>query len=1091
MVLKPEKEFLQHALTNNSFDIGSTNDALISALDHSFSYLYRLQRNLELYEELFYTTRNVIDQPDFGDYYMDYRERICVNFPIQLILPHGREKFRNSKYYKKKISYQELKTDHTMFSRFPVIIIDNHVLRDFEVSIFDDHFTAHLPFDRYFLHTKKFDKDRWEYEFVDHTTSVQVMDNSFYEDLSTNSGMLQRNSYGGTDFDRILRSYIKDSGIDLNTAIGHGTFFAVIYFGDEKLGTNLQEIVIDENGDFIVHYDKTVKDALRAYTGPLTVRFLFYRNCHKYTSYRDDGRDISKTAMIREYQDAPLSDIILIRDKEKKLYKFPIPTENFMLFRIKKENVTVESWGEMEHFPNANLQINYPNIYRIGTGDIKVGDRMNIYYFYIPPYDLYYSYMYYFYYNYLTYKWRDMDLEEIVNALFFGEIDLHEEGLFEKLNWALYGRQALLSGDEEIIEEVPDKVKDFLRVFDFVINHDIVPYHYDEVDYVRNYENDITPFEYKVGKLKSFIKDDLNILHKYVNIQNKVGNKYEFSSTEVDLEKRYREVSEGGEKFSEPMYIFPVTKPNPDIPLASRIFINGFLCSSFVYESFEFTDYIYIPVDEVPEDAYFEIEVFPAYTQKERFTFTKDQPYVDIVFESGVDVTPTLSDLFFYYGKVDTFERIPTEEFHLELISTRYTYYTDAPNTIDIAREVKNGVSKKSYYYTMDGTYYDVNDIPDKIKNLTAADVSTKLSTGELVLESGYATSNLHLIVEDEDYVTYDLVALGESTINKDNKGMNCTFLTTIRISPVVKEDMLDKEITLAIAKRPSFVNKHMTRLSFPAFNIQVDNMENIEEYTRAFKNGRIISKNRYDYTKVNGILAIQTLEKMEKGSNFAIDITPYRNRLIYYTRRISSDLVDLRGFINKPFDNKYYEVYLNGRRLNRTNIYPISACEFKLAGCHSTYNLEIYEKDRDWEYYGLDFEDYYTLSDFIRESFMEDGLREHLIDDETGEIPPNDDTEEPEPWERELDLKSVYFEIFYYNRLIPEGFVSGDLVQFSNEEMDEKYKVVDEIYHVKNALGEDVLLLNPDWYYHGKDEHRWNVYLLGNPSLDNLDEEV
>ena len=56
MVLKPTKEFLTEALTNNTFDNKSTDIGLRATLDNSFSYLYRLQKNLIPYEEFFDTT---------------------------------------------------------------------------------------------------------------------------------------------------------------------------------------------------------------------------------------------------------------------------------------------------------------------------------------------------------------------------------------------------------------------------------------------------------------------------------------------------------------------------------------------------------------------------------------------------------------------------------------------------------------------------------------------------------------------------------------------------------------------------------------------------------------------------------------------------------------------------------------------------------------------------------------------------------------------------------------------------------------------------------------------------------------------------
>ena len=148
MVVKPPKLFLQDALTNNSFSIEDTDRTLRMTLDHSFSYLYRLQRNMLIYEELFYTTRNVVPEPDYGDLWMDSREQICINFPVQLIPAQFREKFRCSKFYGTKFQYGAIVENHQLFTRLPVILIDNQVLRDFDIESYDDYFTAHLNFDR-------------------------------------------------------------------------------------------------------------------------------------------------------------------------------------------------------------------------------------------------------------------------------------------------------------------------------------------------------------------------------------------------------------------------------------------------------------------------------------------------------------------------------------------------------------------------------------------------------------------------------------------------------------------------------------------------------------------------------------------------------------------------------------------------------------------------------------------------------------------------------------------------------------------------------------------------------------------------------
>ena len=276
MVFKPSKRFLQVALTNNSFDVDATEKTLRMALDHSFSYLYRLQRNMIQYEEFFYTTRNNKEKPDFGDLYLDKRSRVCFNVPVELVTPSGRERYRHSDYYGREVDYAEFDEDHTVFPRFPVITVDGHILRSCKILLYDDFFTVILPFKRDFLYTKKFINKEWNYEYIHHTISVQIINNTLFKDLVTNLGMMRVNSYDGQSLDRIRLSYCKDNGSDPSTR-HTGTYFAVIYKKDEVLGSGLQDVEIDENGDFVIHYEENLLNELNGFTGEITIRFIFYR----------------------------------------------------------------------------------------------------------------------------------------------------------------------------------------------------------------------------------------------------------------------------------------------------------------------------------------------------------------------------------------------------------------------------------------------------------------------------------------------------------------------------------------------------------------------------------------------------------------------------------------------------------------------------------------------------------------------------------------------------------------------------------------------------------------------------------------------
>lgn len=1132
MVLKPSKEFLQEALTNNSFDVDSTDKAIRITVDHSFSYLYRLQRNMASYEEYFYTTQNVVGEPDYGDLYLDKRERVCVNFPVSLVLPQQREAFHHSKYYKGLVNYNELTKDHKLFPRLPVLLIDDMIVKDFDMEIHDDFFTAHLPFDRYFIYETYFDNKVKNYRYIEHKMSLQIINSAFFADVKTNTGMLKQNSYNGYSFDRLKVSYLNSLGLDL-TVRDKGTFFVTLFTKDSNLGTQLLDVSYDENNDVVIHYDREAIRKLQTNVGEVTVRFIYYRNLYEYIPYGFNGEDFTNTVGVRSRNGKPTSELMMAQKENGDLYQLPIPTENFLCFRTKEGYYDEWKVNERSHFPNKNLDINYPNIYRV-TRDVEPGDRLRIFYFYLPPYDLHYDYMYWFYYRYLQYKYNVTNIEEIVNKLYFGTITNKDKGnefkelismiqtrsLFKSklikedqidLSYNYIYKQLKAGVDVEKVKDdlkkilksgstgdiakdpAPKKAEEFAAIFDFIINKEITPYFYDEMDYMKKYSDKIAPLEYKVSKLKSFIKDDYNALHNYVRCQNKVGIKFEFSAHDINLKERYRTTFENGKTLPSPMYVFPVSKPDPDMQLGARIFIDGFLCATFSYMRFEFSDYIYVPVEYVKEDSYFEIEVFPCITDHSVMKFNENNPSCIVEFPSTNSITPTLSDIFFYLGEEKTLDRLPLDSFKLELVSTEYNYYKEALKKIAIYYEAIKGVPKKGKYYDNDGKCYSFEGFRLSDQDITSAEVTKRLTAGTLAADEGYEIDQDLEIVRDKEIVTYDKVAIGESIIVPDKKDVIYSCISRIRVT-LLDKTLYNKPITISIAKTPAFEGSKIPSISYPSYIIPVQNSDNIEEYTRAFRNGRLISKNRYDYTDIDGFLGIQILERLNKGETIAFDISPYRNRLVYYRRRITSDCIDLRGYINKPFDNRFYEVYINGRRLNRTNIYPFSPWEIKLGGLHSTYNLEIYEKDRDWEYYGADFEDYLTLSDFIRNAFVEEDIGDRLVHDVTGDVPPNTDEEEPLDWDRELDIVTVFYEIFYYMKLVPMRYVDPMRNDFETAEIKRKYPIIDQLYHQKNDLGEDVLFLDPNHHYEGTETsqgtHKWRTYLLGNADLSAIEIE-
>jgi hypothetical protein len=412
-------------------------------------------------------------------------------------------------------------------------------------------------------------------------------------------------------------------------------------------------------------------------------------------------------------------------------------------------------------------------------------------------------------------------------------------------------------------------------------------------------------------------------------------------------------------------------------------------------------------------------------------------------------------------------------------------------------------------YYTRDGHHYLFDGQPDADNDISGTTMSSLIVSKNMIKSedtttiSLYPTDNSMLISEDKLYVDYvNVVDDKKSIINSNNKGVNSTRLYRLKLK-LVNKDLIGKPLTLHLDKDNYFNYKELKFMNYPELDVNIIRADRVNatkdmanlgnEYIRVFKNGRLVSKNRYAFLTNLNNPRIQMLEMVKKNETIVADGTPYRNRLVYFQSELVANkygeiYIDLRDYINKPFDNQYYEVYLNGRRLGIKNVIPISQWEIRLVGIHSIYSLEIYEKDRDWEYYGCDFRDYFTISDLFEKTFVEKEIKDKMIDEIFGDLPGNDNTEDMEPRDRDLSMDTLYFEIFYYNRLIPLILANGDTIQFNNTDILNNFKIIFNHYLCPSITGtDDVLMLSPDKYYGDsendkvEDKNRWIVYMTGN----------
>ena len=239
---------------------------------------------------------------------------------------------------------------------------------------------------------------------------------------------------------------------------------------------------------------------------------------------------------------------------------------------------------------------------------------------------------------------------------------------------------------------------------------------------------------------------------------------------------------------------------------------------------------------------------------------------------------------------------------------------------------------------------------------------------------------------------------------------------------------------------------------------------KNDRRYFRVYRNGRLVPRHvgairfpiDYDYSEME----VYPGFKRELDDEIMVECMPYMMTQTCYMERIPKDkVVDLTGMIDKPFDFKWYDIYLNGRKLIKKDVEIISANKIKIMNAKSVRWLEIIENSRDKEYFG--YKPVYDILDLLFDTNQE-------FADNVNNTIHIDDLEEPVV-EDIISLLDYILREFYNWLKDNFGLINPDLLQIS------RYNIV----AFKELLSEDEPFeLNPDKY--GKDG--CDLYLTVNP---------
>lgn len=690
------------------------------------------------------------------------------------------------------------------------------------------------------------------------------------------------------------------------------------------------------------------------------------------------------------------------------------------------------------------VELYYPNIYRIKDESRKSGDRYYIYYFYHYAEDFEYTPIHSFFYQFLSIRFNHEPIEKTIDTIYRGTADMSS------------------FNSEQLTE--------FENTFKKIMEYQYYNHQYGDIDFFKRYTKETgnankLPVEYKDETIKNWINVNPYVLRDYVLEQDKLYTPvYHLWTNAIDLASRRRtstvpEMGSEGNELDEECYVFSFRNENTTSGklLNARIFVDGIFVMNTHQVRHYFTDYFYIPVNMVTNDSYIEIEIFPSYAYKESFNFSSLSDKKEIsLFEPLDKIFPTNQDLYFI-----------TADGHKVL--------HDKSNLIE----------------STDATGYD----SVILKN-----------TQTLSLTSNETDGLIHVYGNDLFKVTAKYVD-GDFEIKTTDaeKPVKFTRLNKFEIQPV-SDIVLNKNLDVCISKVPNGIEYMIEEDGYPYLSLIENNFKFSVDYIRIFKNGRLVPRQRYAFLSSYTYPRLLFLDYYHRGDIIYIDITPYRYKEIYYQEELEKGqtLIDLKGVITKPFDIRYYDVYMNGRKLSLNNVFTISPWQITLTNLSSIYNLQIFEKERDWEYFGTNYNEikyYYTIEDLFNSSFITEEERNEIIKsmidkakDQNLNIKPNTNNEDKLDFE---DLRQfVYVWLFYFNELMPKTYVNPDRVQFDNIIMEEEYPTIDEVYKqipelssrnvsekTRRANYPDVVALNPDIVIEGKNgKGTLYAYCVGHP---------
>lgn len=197
------------------------------------------------------------------------------------------------------------------------------------------------------------------------------------------------------------------------------------------------------------------------------------------------------------------------------------------------------------------------------------------------------------------------------------------------------------------------------------------------------------------------------------------------------------------------------------------------------------------------------------------------------------------------------------------------------------------------------------------------------------------------------------------------------------------------------------------------------------------FKNGKLVPYDASHMTfseYATGPHRFRSLVSVSDEDVFTLVYNPNKYTRVYYASEIDSKgLVDLYDEIEKPLSFKWYDFYLNGNRLTKSNIDIIAPYAMIISGVNTRLNLEIFDKNFN------DSVEYITHDD------IDDEILDLIMDDILNDLSEIENKEDDILQDVIIDAVG-----FLEDYLFSFGLLNPDIQQILNNMTDEYPRLFD-----------------------------------------------